>query len=73
MDVKDIKCPFQWKDKHETMFLTIGFLVHWILGIVGSQIETEKNLSLLEWLLSLGNVVCNWKFKEVDICQQKLA
>jgi hypothetical protein len=41
------------------MFLTIGFLVHWILGIVGSQIETEKNLSLLEYLLTLGNVVHN--------------
>jgi len=26
MDVKNIKCFFQWQDKHETMFRTIGFL-----------------------------------------------
>jgi hypothetical protein len=25
MDVKDIKCPLQWWEKHENMFLTIGF------------------------------------------------
>ncbi len=28
MDVKEIKCPLQWWDKHEAMFPTIGFLVH---------------------------------------------
>jgi hypothetical protein len=28
MDVKEIKCPLQWWDKHEGMFPTIGFLAH---------------------------------------------
>jgi hypothetical protein len=27
VDVKDIKCPFQWWEKHEKMFPTIGFYV----------------------------------------------
>jgi len=26
MDLKDIKCLFQWWGKHETMFPTVGFL-----------------------------------------------
>jgi hypothetical protein len=26
LDVKDIKCPLQWWQKHEVMFPTIGFL-----------------------------------------------
>jgi hypothetical protein len=34
LDNKDIKCPLQWWQKHEAMFLTIGFLVRQILGIV---------------------------------------
>jgi hypothetical protein len=28
VDVKDIKCPFQWWEKHETMFHIVGFLDH---------------------------------------------
>jgi len=28
LDVKNIKCPLQWWEKHEAMFLTIGFLAH---------------------------------------------
>ncbi len=27
VDFKDIKCPLQWWEKHESMFLTIGFYV----------------------------------------------
>jgi hypothetical protein len=27
VDFKDIKCPLQWWEKHESMFLTIGFCV----------------------------------------------
>ncbi len=27
LDVKDIKCPLQWWQKHEAMFLIVGFLV----------------------------------------------
>jgi hypothetical protein len=42
VDVKDIKCPLQWWEKHESMFLIIGFRVKQILGIVESQIEIEK-------------------------------
>ncbi len=26
VDVKDMKCPLQWWEKHENMFPTIGFL-----------------------------------------------
>jgi hypothetical protein len=43
MDPKNIKCNLQWWGiwgKHETMFLTIGFLAHQILCFVGAQIET---------------------------------
>jgi len=35
LDIKDIKCPLQWWQKHEVMLLTIGFLARQILGIVG--------------------------------------
>jgi len=41
MDVKDIKCSFQWWEKHESMFPTIWLFACQILNIVGSQIETE--------------------------------
>jgi hypothetical protein len=44
LDVNDIKCPFQWWQKHEAMFPTIGFLAQLILGIVGLQIQTKKDL-----------------------------
>jgi hypothetical protein len=40
VDPKEIKCPLQWWQKHESMFPTIGFLTQQILGIFGSQIET---------------------------------
>ncbi len=26
LDVKDIKCPFQWWQKHEAMFIIVGSL-----------------------------------------------
>jgi hypothetical protein len=53
VDVKEIKCPFQWWEKHEAMFLTFGFFVHKILRIVGSQIETKRIFSLVGILTSL--------------------
>jgi hypothetical protein len=53
VDVKEIKCPLQWWEKHEAMFQTIGFLVRQILGIVGSQIDIEKIFSLVEILTNL--------------------
>jgi hypothetical protein len=34
LDVNDIKPPLQWWQRHEAMFLTIGFLTRQILGIV---------------------------------------
>ncbi len=40
VDVKDIKCQFQWWEKHESMFLIVGFYARQILGIVRSQIGT---------------------------------
>jgi hypothetical protein len=33
------QCPFQWWGKYEAMFLTVNFLAHQILSIVGLQIE----------------------------------
>jgi hypothetical protein len=53
VDVKETECPFQWWEKHEGMFPTIGFLVHKILGIVGSQIETKRIFSLVGFFTSL--------------------
>ncbi len=47
MDLKEIKCPPQWWQKHESMFPTVGFLAQQILGIVGSQIETKRIFSLV--------------------------
>jgi hypothetical protein len=59
---KDIKCPLQWWEKHETMFPTIGFLAHQILRIYSSQIEIKIILYLIgilinlkEWFLQLNN------------------
>ncbi len=47
VDVKDMKCLSQWWEKHESMFLIVGFCVKQILGIVGSQIEMERIFSLV--------------------------
>ncbi len=47
MDVKDIKCPFQWWYKYELMFPIVGFLVHQMLGIFVSQIKMKKIFSLV--------------------------
>ncbi len=48
MDVKEIKCPLQWWEKHESMFLICQ-----VLGIVESQIEIEKNFYLVGILTNL--------------------
>jgi hypothetical protein len=42
MDPKEIKCPLQWWQKHESMFPIVGFLVQQILKIVESQIKTKR-------------------------------
>jgi len=36
VNVKDIKCPLQWWEKHDNMFLIVGFCARQILRIVGS-------------------------------------
>jgi hypothetical protein len=41
VDVKNIKCPLQWWEKHENMFPTIGLCARKFLRIVGFQIETK--------------------------------
>jgi hypothetical protein len=52
VDVKKIKCPLQWKEKHENMFIG-GFYVRQILEIVRYQIEREKIFSLFRIFISL--------------------
>ncbi len=52
VDVKDIKCPLQWWEKHETMFPTIGFCIRQIFGIVRCQIEIEKIFSLARFVIT---------------------
>jgi hypothetical protein len=47
MNAKNIKCPFEWWEKHESMFPTVGFLAYQIKKIVGSQIEIKKIYSLI--------------------------
>jgi len=42
-----------WCKKHETTFPIVGFLIKDILGIVGSQIETKRNFSLIGILTNL--------------------
>jgi hypothetical protein len=53
LDVKDIKCPRQWRQKHEAMFPTIRFLTQIFLGVVGSQIEVERIFSLIGIFIDL--------------------
>jgi hypothetical protein len=38
VDLKEIKCPLRWWQKHEFMFPIVSFLARQILGIVGPQI-----------------------------------
>ncbi len=42
VNVKKITCLLRWWEKYEMLFLTVGFLVWQILGIVCSQIEIER-------------------------------
>jgi hypothetical protein len=46
VNVKNIKCPLQLWEKHESMFPIVGFSTKKILRIVGSQIETKRIFSL---------------------------
>jgi len=53
MDPKEIKCPLQRWQKHESMFPTVGSLAQQILQIVESQIETERIFSLADIFTNL--------------------
>jgi hypothetical protein len=60
VDAKDIKCPLEWRRKHETIFSIVNIGARYILKIIGSQIETEIKISLSEILTNLkGNVIDN--------------
>jgi hypothetical protein len=59
VNVKDIKCPLQWWEKHENMFLIVDFCVRQILGIVGSQLRQKEYFHQLEFLLVLGDAIYN--------------
>ncbi len=52
MDDKNIKCPLQWWEKHESMFPIVDFYARQNLGIVGSKTEIEKIFSLIGILTS---------------------
>jgi len=74
VDVKDIKCPLQWWEKHESMFPTFCLCVRQILRIVGSQIVMERIFSLVRILIRLKR--CHLQsniFGQIDFYQQKLA
>jgi hypothetical protein len=64
VDVKAIKCPLQWWEKHESMFCTFGFCARKILGIVGPQIETKRIFSLAEEMSFPIK-----KFGQINLCQ----
>ncbi len=64
VNVKDIKCPLQWWEKHESMFPIVGFCARQILGIVGFQIEIERIFSLAGILTSLRR--CHLQLEILD-------
>jgi len=49
---------------HESLFLIIAFLAHWILFIVGSQITTEKIFDLVGILTNLKR--CHLQSNNLD-------
>jgi hypothetical protein len=51
VDAKNIKCLLEWWSKHQAMSPTIDFLIKQILGIVGSQ--TETNIYIFASILNL--------------------
>jgi hypothetical protein len=53
VDMKHIKNPIQWWEKHESKFPTIGSLAKQILKIIGSQIETKHIFCFVAILTSL--------------------
>jgi hypothetical protein len=64
VDVKDIKNLFEWWEKHESKFPTIGFLTKQFLRIVLSQIEIECMFFLARILTSLK--ICWLQFENLN-------
>jgi hypothetical protein len=64
VDLKEIKNPFQWWEKHESIFPVVTFLARQILGIVSSQIEIEHIFSLAGILANLKR--CHLQSKNLD-------
>ncbi len=59
-DVNEIACPFQWWEKHEVLFPTIGFPTQQILKFVSSQIETKRIFFLVGIFTNQEDVVYNY-------------
>jgi hypothetical protein len=55
VDVKEIKCPLQWWNKHEIMFPIMGLLAQHILGIARFHIEA-KHIYFLASILQVENL-----------------
>jgi hypothetical protein len=73
VDITDIKCHFQWWEKHKSMFLNNGFLARQILGIVRFHIETKKDFLFHQHINKLKKMsLSHDQFEKVDICEQKL-
>jgi hypothetical protein len=53
VDLKEINNPLQWWEKHDSRFPIVAFFARQILGIVGSQFETEQIFSLAGILTNL--------------------
>jgi hypothetical protein len=47
VDVKDIKCPFEWWAKHESLFPTMVVFTNQIFNIMSFQIKNESFFSLV--------------------------
>lgn len=47
IDPKDCENPLAWWKDHEVQFPNVGFLARQILGIVGTQVETERIFSVV--------------------------
>ncbi len=58
-----VEDPFLWWSKHEGQFSTIVRLAKTILGIIGSQIERERVLSIAGILTCL----CRFGSKNLDL------
>ena len=61
---KSAENPLHWWKAHESQFPTVAFLARQVLGIVGSQIETERVFSIAGVLTALRR--CRLGSKNLD-------